>query len=85
MVFALLEAYPFFILWLNSFFIFSRDQDILTSNQSLRILLNLVAAGAINSSGILDEIIHELLGFTANIVNFKSPDINDILAKVYPC
>lgn len=60
-----------------------RDQDILTSNQSLRILLNLVAAGAINSSGILDEIIHELLGFTANIVNFKSPDINDILAKSF--
>ncbi|KAA8533488.1 hypothetical protein F0562_031078 [Nyssa sinensis] len=33
-----------------------RDQDILSSNQSLRILSNLVAAGAINSSGILDEI-----------------------------
>ncbi|XP_058206385.1 serine/threonine-protein kinase TIO isoform X2 [Rhododendron vialii] len=60
-----------------------RDQDILSSNQSLRILLNLIAAGAINSSGILDEIIHELLGFTANIVNFKSPDINDILAKSF--
>ncbi|KAI8565223.1 hypothetical protein RHMOL_Rhmol03G0243200 [Rhododendron molle] len=60
-----------------------RDQDIISSNQSLRILLNLVAAGAINSSGILDEIIHELLGFTANIVNFKSPDINDILAKSF--
>lgn len=85
MLFALLEAYLSFICWSNFFFLFSRDQDILSSNQSLRILLNLVAAGAINSSGILDEIIHELLGFTANVVNFKSPDINDILAKVYPC
>ncbi|KAL7003793.1 non-specific serine,threonine protein kinase [Sarracenia purpurea var. burkii] len=60
-----------------------RDQDILSSNQSMRILLNLVASGAINTSGILDEIIHELLGFTANIVNLKSPDVNDIIAKSF--
>ncbi|PSS18186.1 Serine/threonine-protein kinase [Actinidia chinensis var. chinensis] len=60
-----------------------RDQDILSSNQSLRILLNLVAAGAISSSGVIDEIIHELLGFTANIVNLKSPDISDIIAKSF--
>ncbi|KAL7230228.1 hypothetical protein ACSBR2_008690 [Camellia fascicularis] len=60
-----------------------RDQDILSSNQSLRILLNLVAAGALNSSGVLDEIIHELLGFTANILNLKSPDVNDIIAKSF--
>ncbi|GFZ04399.1 kinase family with ARM repeat domain-containing protein [Actinidia rufa] len=65
--------------------IFNKDQDILISNQSLRILLNLVAAGAVNSSGVLDEIIHELLGFTTNIVNLKSPDVSDIIAMVIGC
>ncbi|PSS07240.1 Serine/threonine-protein kinase [Actinidia chinensis var. chinensis] len=60
-----------------------RDQDILISNQSLRILLNLVAAGAVNSSGVLDEIIHELLGFTTNMVNLKSPDVSDIIAMTF--
>ncbi|XAR52095.1 Non-specific serine/threonine protein kinase [Bertholletia excelsa] len=60
-----------------------RDQGIPSSNQSLRILLNLVAAGAINSSGVVDEIIHELLGFTANLVNIKSADFNDIIAKSF--
>ncbi|XP_052178998.1 serine/threonine-protein kinase TIO isoform X2 [Diospyros lotus] len=58
-----------------------RNQDILCSNQSLRILLNVIAAGGICTSGVLDEIIHELLGFLSNILNLKSPDVNDLIAK----
>lgn len=59
-----------------------RDQDIPSSNQSLRILSNLVAAGAIHASGLLDEIIHELLVFTATVVSLKSSEVNDLKAKV---
>jgi fused-like protein len=56
---------------------------VITSSQSLRILSNLVAAGAINSSGLLDEIIRELLVFTATVVSLKSSEFNDLIAKVY--
>ncbi|PON97482.1 GPCR kinase [Trema orientale] len=58
-----------------------RDQDILCSNQSLRILSNLVAAGAIHASGLLDEIIRELLVFNAIVVSLKSSEVNDLKAK----
>ncbi|KAJ9566754.1 hypothetical protein OSB04_002720 [Centaurea solstitialis] len=60
-----------------------RDQDVLTSNQSLRILSNLVAAGAINSTGVLDAIFWELIGFTANLLRMKKSDYNDLLAKCF--
>ena len=60
-----------------------RDQDVLSSNQSLRILSNLVAAGAIHASGLLDEIIRELLVFTAIVVGLKSSEVNDLKAKVH--
>ncbi|XP_076931409.1 serine/threonine-protein kinase TIO-like [Bidens hawaiensis] len=60
-----------------------RDQDILSANQSLKILLNLVAACAINSPGILDEIFWELIGFTANILRLKKSDYNDLLVKCF--
>ncbi|XP_071693687.1 serine/threonine-protein kinase TIO [Rutidosis leptorrhynchoides] len=60
-----------------------RDQDVLTSNQSLRILSNLVAAGAINSTGVLDEIFWELIGYTANIVRLRKPNYNDLLVKCF--
>ena len=59
-----------------------RDEDIINSNQSLRILSNLVAAGAFHSSGLLDEIIHELLAYTAIIVSMKSSEVNELRAKV---
>ena len=59
-----------------------RDQDMFSSSQSLKILSNLVAAGAIHSSGLLDEIIFEVLGFTAAAVNVKSAEANDLIAKV---
>lgn len=59
-----------------------RDEDIVASNQSLRILLNLVAAGAINSSGILDEIICELFAFTSSIIKLRSPDGIELVTKV---
>ncbi|KAK9990363.1 hypothetical protein SO802_025348 [Lithocarpus litseifolius] len=59
----------------------SREQDVISSSQSLRILLNLLAAGAINSSGLLDEIIRELLVFTATVVSLKSSEFYDLIAK----
>nr|XP_043607157.1 serine/threonine-protein kinase TIO [Erigeron canadensis] len=60
-----------------------RDQDVLTSNQSLRILSNLVSAGAITSSGVLDEVFWELIGFTANILRMKKSEYNDLLVKCF--
>ncbi|KAL6291795.1 hypothetical protein ACE6H2_009305 [Prunus campanulata] len=60
-----------------------RDQDILNSHQSLRILSNLVAAGAIHSSGLLDEIIHELLVYTGIIVSMKASEVNELKAKSF--
>ncbi|MFQ6659842.1 hypothetical protein Gotur_028579 [Gossypium turneri] len=60
-----------------------RDQDILHSSQSLRILSNLVAAGALQSVGILDEIMCELLNFTAILVGLKSSDVNELVAKSF--
>nr|KJB74786.1 hypothetical protein B456_012G007600 [Gossypium raimondii]KJB74787.1 hypothetical protein B456_012G007600 [Gossypium raimondii] len=60
-----------------------RDQDILHSSQSLRILSNLVAAGALQSVGILDEIMCELLNFTAILVGLKSSDVNELVSKSF--
>lgn len=59
-----------------------REEDVLNSNQSLRILSNLVAAGATRSSELLDVIIPELLDFTATIVSLKSSELNDLIVKV---
>ena len=58
---------------------------MLSSIQSLKILSNLVAAGAIHSSGLLDEITCEVLGFTAAAVNLRSSEVNDLIAKVCYC
>ncbi|XP_062119818.1 serine/threonine-protein kinase TIO-like [Humulus lupulus] len=60
-----------------------KDQDILLSNQSLRILSNLVAAGALRSNGLLDEIIHELLLFIEHAVCLKSSELIDLIAKSF--
>ncbi|XP_039047016.1 serine/threonine-protein kinase TIO-like [Hibiscus syriacus] len=60
-----------------------RGQEILYSSQSLRILSNLVAAGALHSGGILDEIMCELLNFAAILVGLKSSDVNDLVAKSF--
>lgn len=54
-----------------------RDQDVLTTKQSLRIISNLAAAG-----GIVNEILSELLNFTAKVVSLKSSELSDLLAKV---
>ncbi|CAM8993226.1 unnamed protein product [Rhodiola kirilowii] len=51
------------------------------SCQSLRILSNLVAAQAINSSGLMDEILAELLGFAARVMIVKSSEYDDLLVK----
>ncbi|OVA06997.1 Armadillo [Macleaya cordata] len=60
-----------------------RDQNIVSVNQSLRILSNLVAAGALHSDVALDDMIGELLIFTASVVSIKSSDGNDITAKSF--
>ncbi|KAM7274398.1 hypothetical protein ACFE04_029062 [Oxalis oulophora] len=57
-----------------------RDQDVIITNQSLRILSNLVGAGSIHSSGLLDEIIRELLEFTAFTLGLTF-DAKDLIAK----
>ena len=58
------------------------DQDVPESNQSLRILSNLVAAGAFSSSGLIDELIRELLVFTGSVIAMKSSEVTDLMAKV---
>ncbi|GKV34291.1 hypothetical protein SLEP1_g42669 [Rubroshorea leprosula] len=60
-----------------------RDQDILSSSQSLRILANLVAASAICSGGLHHEIMCELLDFTSVIVGLKLSAVNDLIAKSF--
>lgn len=58
-----------------------RDQDVLTTKQSLRIISNLAAAGA--TGGIVNEILSELLNFTAKVVSLKSSELSDLLAKSF--
>ena len=60
-----------------------REQIILSSSQSLRILSNLAAAGAIQCTEQFDEVTYELLVFTSIIVNLKSVEVNDLTVKVY--
>ncbi|CAN0891054.1 Serine/threonine-protein kinase TIO [Linum grandiflorum] len=60
-----------------------RDQDVICAHQSLRILSNLAAAGAFQSSGLLHEILGELLEFTTNIISLKSSAFNEVIAKVF--
>ncbi|XP_055827589.1 serine/threonine-protein kinase TIO [Solanum dulcamara] len=61
----------------------SRDHDFVILNQSLRILSNLVAAGAINSSGTLDQIICVLLGLTSTVLKVKSSNAAELLMKIF--
>lgn len=58
-----------------------RDQDVLTTKQSLRIISNLAAAGA--TGGLVNEILSELLNFTAKVVSLKSSELSDLLAKSF--
>ncbi|CAI8602046.1 unnamed protein product [Vicia faba] len=57
------------------------DQDLPASNQSLRILSNLVDAGVFSSNGQIDELISELLLFTRSVVAMKSAEVFDLLTK----
>ncbi|WJX17387.1 non-specific serine/threonine protein kinase [Trifolium repens] len=57
------------------------DQDLPASNQSLRILSNLVAAGVFSSIGQIDELISELLSFIRSILAMKSAEVFDLLTK----
>ncbi|KAJ4959545.1 hypothetical protein NE237_026656 [Protea cynaroides] len=58
-----------------------KDQDAIRINQSLRILSNLIAAGALHSSVVVDEVISELLRFTAVIVGLKLSDNNELVTE----
>lgn len=60
-----------------------RDQDLIKSDQSLRILSNLISAGAVTSRGILDEILGGVLSFISAIFRLKVSDRNDLIAKVH--
>ncbi|KAK9101234.1 hypothetical protein Scep_024664 [Stephania cephalantha] len=68
--------------WCNGSTSSRRDQDILQISQSLRIISNIVAAGVLRSSIVLDDMICGLLEFTASVLDIKSPDANDLIAKV---
>ncbi|KAL8142701.1 hypothetical protein V2J09_015733 [Rumex salicifolius] len=57
-----------------------RDKNAAILNQSLRILTNIAAAGAIQPSE-LDEVILELLSFSTAIVGKKMLDANDYIVK----
>ncbi|EPS72465.1 hypothetical protein M569_02293, partial [Genlisea aurea] len=59
------------------------DQDFATLNQSIRILSNLISAGAIESRGTLDELINELLTFISSLAQAKLSGINDLIAKSF--
>ncbi|KAL6571111.1 hypothetical protein OROGR_000661 [Orobanche gracilis] len=59
------------------------DQDVPDSNQSLRILSNLVTAGVFSSSGRTEELITELIVFIGSVITMKSPDIIDLVAKSF--
>ncbi|XP_031392409.1 serine/threonine-protein kinase TIO isoform X2 [Punica granatum] len=59
-----------------------RDQNILSSaNQSLKILSNLIAAGANNANGLVVEVLNEVLGFLGNLIGLKAFDLNDLVVK----
>ncbi|KAJ6697153.1 hypothetical protein OIU85_003508 [Salix viminalis] len=58
-----------------------RDQDILTTKQSLRIISNLAAAGA--TGGLANEVLSELINFTTTLVSLKSSELSDLLAKSF--
>ncbi|PIA49863.1 hypothetical protein AQUCO_01300540v1 [Aquilegia coerulea] len=57
------------------------DQDILCIKQSLHILSNMVAAGALHSGVVVDEIINGLLGFSALVVSWTNSAGNDLTEK----
>ncbi|CAK7340113.1 unnamed protein product [Dovyalis caffra] len=58
-----------------------RDQDVCISKQSLRIISNLAAAGA--AGGLVNEILCELLNFTAIVISLKSSELGDLIAKSF--
>ncbi|KAL6582163.1 hypothetical protein OROMI_006177 [Orobanche minor] len=60
-----------------------RDHDVVTLNQSLRILSNLIGAEAVISRRVLDEIISALLGFASAIVRSEVSDGKDLMAKSF--
>ena len=63
------------------FYDIHRNEALLDLSQSLRILSNLVAAGAIIHT-IRDDIIFELLGLISALLSQKKIDAYDLIAKV---
>lgn len=68
--------------WLNKSRNFCMDQDMIILNQSLRVLANILDAGAINSVGAIDEVLSELLTFTASL-KLKSSEASDLIPKSF--
>lgn len=62
---------------------FYRDQGSACVNQTLRILTNILAAGAFHSSALLDDVISSLIGFTGVIISMPSFDGNALIVKVW--
>ncbi|XP_077216571.1 kinase family with ARM repeat domain-containing protein isoform X2 [Tasmannia lanceolata] len=58
-----------------------RDKDAARVNQSMKILSNLIAAGVLHSSAVLDDMICALLGFTAVVISNNFSDGNAIIVK----
>lgn len=60
-----------------------RDQGSACVNQSLRILTNILAAGAFHSNASLDDVICSLIGFAGVTVSMSSFDGNALIVKVW--
>ncbi|XXG51856.1 hypothetical protein AAC387_Pa03g0329 [Persea americana] len=58
-----------------------RDQGSACVNQSLRILTNILAAGAFHSNASLDDVICTLIGFAGVTVSMSSFDGNALIVK----
>ncbi|KAK4758063.1 hypothetical protein SAY87_019364 [Trapa incisa] len=58
------------------------DQNILSSiKQSLKILSNLVASGAINTNGLVDEVLNQVFSFLVNLTGLKAFELNDLILE----
>ncbi|KAJ8899282.1 hypothetical protein K2173_018256 [Erythroxylum novogranatense] len=59
------------------------EQAVITSSQSLRILSNLATSGIIQACELFDEILCEVLDFSAITLGLKSSKFNDLLVKSF--
>ncbi|XP_058074020.1 serine/threonine-protein kinase TIO [Magnolia sinica] len=62
-----------------------RDQDAARANQSFRIITNIITAGALRCSAVVDDMICTLLGFFGVTVSMNFPDGTDGNALTLKC